>query len=127
MNFSMSELNKELRVGGFKNECEADEIALRCIAETRNNEPGFVWIRLFRLCRRRSFKIFLEALPERWCALSSKGGGGALYVSELEEILKVKTDILFKLLEPLTIAPTKTTRRKRSFFVLATPAANSRQ
>ena len=39
---AMSELNGNLRVGGQKVECEADEIAFRCIAEIRGDEKGFL-------------------------------------------------------------------------------------
>ena len=39
---AMADLNNRARVDGDNRECEADEIALRCIVELRGTEKGFV-------------------------------------------------------------------------------------
>ena len=54
---------------------------------------GVKWLRWFALCRRRSFKIFLAPLPNRFVETpeeggGGQGGGGALSVHELCDVLE---------------------------------------
>ena len=65
-------MNSELRVGGPLREVEADEIAFRCIAPKPEEERrGVHWLRFIGVVRRRSFKLFLQPLPDRFVARSS--------------------------------------------------------
>ena len=81
-------MNSSLEVGGEKQQCEADEVAFRCISETRNGVQGVTWLRYIAVVRRRSFKLFLGALPDRWVPASGKGGGEALSIQEMVDVLR---------------------------------------
>ena len=55
-------VNNRHTVGGDGVECEADEIALRCLAGEKDGEQGVWWLRYIGLVRRGSSKILLNML-----------------------------------------------------------------
>ena len=84
--------NENFVFGGDMIECEADEIALRCIAGHRGQEQGVWWLRLIGFVERGDCgKVFLAWLPERCVPNHGKGGGGALAIEELREVLRLKS------------------------------------
>ena len=79
--------NVQLTVGGEGMQCEADEIAFRCVVVMDENGNGIlVWIRYFGMVRRGSDKIFLARWPDRQVAGAGQGGGGAPAINELVEV-----------------------------------------
>ena len=88
----MEEINGKLHIGGERVHCEADEIAFRCQKTVENGVEGVKWLRYIAIVRRRSFKIWLAPLPNRFCKASGQGGGGALSVEELVNVFRVNTD-----------------------------------
>ena len=87
----MESQNSFFEVAGEKQQCEADEVAFRCISETRDGVQGVTWLRYIAVVRRRSFRLFLGLLPERWVPVSGKGGGGALSIQEMVDVLRCDT------------------------------------
>ena len=68
----MDSMNYSLEVGGKKEQCEFDGVAFRCGFETRNGVQGVTGLRYIAVVRRRSFKVFLRALPDRWVPVSGR-------------------------------------------------------
>lgn len=89
----MTSENDSIQIGGEKVQCEADEVALRCVAgKNDEGEDGVWWLRYFGIARRGSSRVVLSKLPDRFARASGQGGGGALAVAELKEVLRVDTE-----------------------------------
>ena len=85
--------NSELRVGGDRQHCEADEVAFRCRAADQPGDEGKIeWLRYIGVLRRGSSQIFLQQLPPRITGGAGQGGGGALSLAELDAVFKVESD-----------------------------------
>ena len=96
MNFvatHQEQANEDLTIGGEGVQCEADEIAFRCLIEhdTDGNEV-LVWLRYFGMVKRGSSNTFLAKLPDRQVTGAGQGGGGALSIEELRSALKADSD-----------------------------------
>ena len=85
--------NERMEIGGEGVEVEADEVAFRCKVGKRSDGTDCIWwIRYFGMFRRGSSKVFLACLPDRAVSGSGQGGGGALSIEELIEVLRLNTD-----------------------------------
>ena len=85
--------NDACQIGGEGVQCEADEVALRCVAGTNEEgEAGVWWLRYFGLARRGSSRMLLYILPDRFAKAAGQGGGGALTVAELKEVLRIGSE-----------------------------------
>ena len=85
--------NEDLTIGGEGVQCEADEIAFRCVIEhDSDSNEVLVWLRYFGMVKRGSSNIFLAKLPDRQVTGSGQGGGGALSIEELSSVLKADSD-----------------------------------
>ena len=83
VNVIMTAENDTMQIGGKNVECEADEVALRCIHDKQDGEEGVWWIRYFGMAKRGSTKMYLFLLEDRFVKHAGQGGGGALSIREL--------------------------------------------
>jgi hypothetical protein len=90
--FIQEQENKQLCVGGSKVSCKADEIAFRCVASTQDGQEGLWWLRWICLTRRKSSKIVLAPLPDRFVKNTGTGGGGSLAIVELVEVFRINSN-----------------------------------
>ena len=93
----MTFVNDRLEIGGSHRQCEVDEIAFRCVAATEEDEDGVLvngvnWLRFLVAVRRRSFKLYVYVLPDRFVKGAGQGGGGALAVKEVIAALRLNSD-----------------------------------
>ena len=50
------------------------------------------WLRWIGLTRRKSSKIFLAPLPDRFVKNTGTGGGGSLAIAELVDVFRISSD-----------------------------------
>ena len=112
-------MNDNLRIGGERVNNEADEIAFRCQAGEKDGVQGVWWLRYIALVRRRSFKIWIQALPDRFVKNDGQGGGGALSVEELVAAFRLNT--LTPVLIPRSVCHTDSAKAYNRLGVLVWP------
>ncbi len=82
--------NSQIEIGGWKHDCEADEVAFRSNVNTDNNT--ITWIRYIAVARRGSRYIYIGRLDDRELEGDGQGGGGALRFDELVSHFRPNSD-----------------------------------
>ena len=81
--------NDNERAGGDQVQCEADEIALRCVAGVNEEGvPGSWWIRYFGLIVRGQYRVILKESGDKFAPGDGRGGEGPISDPELVAVLK---------------------------------------